>query len=133
MLVQWLDSYAVGVPEVDAQHQEIFRRVDRLLSAMQEGKGRQEVGAMVDYLGEYVVAHFNAEEKVMARHGYPEMAAHKALHAAFMADFAALKREFEAKGTSTLLAIQIQRRVVDWLVTHIGREDRRIAAYIKGQ
>ncbi|HWI64443.1 MAG TPA: bacteriohemerythrin [Symbiobacteriaceae bacterium] len=133
MLVQWQESLAIGVAEVDAQHKEIFHRVNGLLTAMQEGRGRQEVAEVIDFLGKYVVAHFAAEEKVMSQHGFPGYAAHRQKHAAFVADFMELKRELDAHGTSSLLVIQVQRRVVEWLVGHISKEDRQIAEFIRSK
>lgn len=133
MLVQWQPSLELGVPQVDQQHKEIFNRVNAMLTAMQQGKGKQEVGQLIDFLGTYVVTHFTDEERVMSTKGYPHLAAHRELHAAFLADFKELKRELETKGSSTLLVIQVQRRVVSWLIQHIGTEDKKIADFLKAQ
>lgn len=131
MLVQWQPSLEIGVPEVDQQHKEIFNRVNALLTAMQQGKGREEVSQLINFLEKYVVTHFTAEERVMSTKGYPDYAAHRQLHAAFVADFGELKRELETRGSSSLLVIQVQRRVIDWLIQHIGKEDKRIAEFLK--
>lgn len=133
MLVQWQPSLEIGVPEVDQQHKEIFNRVNALLTAMQQGKGRQEVSELIDFLAKYVVSHFTAEERVMSTNGYPDYEAHRQQHAAFVADFGELKRELEARGSSSLLVIQVQRRVIDWLIQHIGKEDKRIAEFLKAR
>ena len=133
MLIQWQEGLAIGVPEVDQQHQEIISRVNQLLVAMAEGKGRQEVSGVIDFLGKYVVSHFAAEERVMAQANYPDYPAHRQKHAAFVADFGELKREYEAHGISSVLVIQVQRRVIDWLINHIGKEDKQIAAFLKAR
>lgn len=131
VLVHWQNNLEIGVAEVDTQHKEIFSRVNKLLLAMQEGRGRQEVTEVIDFLGKYVVAHFAAEEKVMAQCGYPGYADHRQKHAAFLADFAGLKKELEAHGSSALLVIQVQRRVIEWLMNHICKEDKKIAEFMR--
>lgn len=133
MLVQWQASLETGAELVDSQHKEIFSRVNALLSAMQQGKGRAEVVAVIDFLGKYVVSHFAAEEGLMKQNGYPGYLAHQQLHKAFVADFDELRREFEANGSSSLLVIQVQRRVIDWLMNHIVKEDKRIAEFLRGK
>lgn len=133
VLVQWQADLETGAELVDAQHKEIFNRVNALLTAMQQGKGRAEVVAVIDFLGKYVVSHFTAEEGLMRQNGYPEYTAHQQLHKAFVTDFADLKREFEANGSSSLLVIQVQRRVIDWLMNHIIREDKRIAEFLRNK
>ena len=133
VLVQWQASLETGAELVDAQHKEIFNRVNTLLTAMQQGKGRAEVVTVIDFLGKYVVSHFTAEEGLMRQNGYPGYEAHQQLHKAFVADMAELKREFEANGSSSLLVIQVQRRVIDWLMNHIIKEDKRIAEYLRSK
>lgn len=133
MLVQWQASLETGTELVDSQHKEIFARVNTLLTAMQQGKGRAEIVAVIDFLGKYVVSHFAAEEGLMRQNDYPAYIAHQQLHKAFVADFEELKREFEANGSSSLLVIQVQRRVIDWLMNHIIKEDKRIAEFLRSR
>ncbi|MDF2631384.1 MAG: hemerythrin, partial [Symbiobacteriaceae bacterium] len=92
-----------------------------------------EVVEVIDFLGRYVISHFTAEEGLMKQNGYPGLAAHQQLHRAFETDFAELKREYESNGSSSLLVIQVQRRVIDWLMKHIIREDKRIAEFLRSR
>jgi len=131
MIVQWQDSLSVGVSMIDSQHQELINRVNELLEASRKGKGRDEIGRILDFLGTYVVQHFAAEERLMLEHKYPEYPAHQQKHQAFLADFGGLRYQFQTEGATPLLVIQVQRRVVDWLLTHIQKEDRRIAEFLR--
>ena len=49
MLLQWTTALSVGVDEIDAQHQELFRRVDRLLDAMARND-RSEAARLLEFL-----------------------------------------------------------------------------------
>jgi hemerythrin len=128
---RWNDSLATGNTEIDSQHQEIFRRVDELLGACKEGKGRQKVGETIGFLAEYVVKHFAAEERIQQKHAFPRYPEHKAMHERFIKDFGKLKEQFEQEGPTLSLVMSTNKTVVEWLLNHIEREDKQIAAHIK--
>jgi hemerythrin len=130
MAYQWTQDWAVGVDQIDRQHQELVARVNALLAAMSQGKGRDEVGRTISFLESYVSTHFGAEEKLMASRAYPSIESHKALHAAFVNDFLALKQSLLAGGDSTALTLQVQRRVGDWLINHIGKVDKLLGQFL---
>jgi hemerythrin len=130
MAYQWTQDWAVGVDQIDRQHQELFTRINALLAAMSQGKGREEVGKTVSFLESYIDTHFRAEEKLMASRAYPSIESHKALHAAFVKDFATLKQSLATPGDATALTLQVQRRVGDWLVNHIGKVDKVLGKFL---
>lgn len=131
MAVNWTPALAVGVAEIDRQHQELFRRIDNLLTAMSQGKGKEEVGNILKFLEDYVVVHFAAEEKLMQSHNYPAFNEHRAQHQAFIQDFAKLKEQFNREGPSTMVVLAVQRRVVDWLREHISQRDKAIGEFLQ--
>lgn len=134
MELQWSRDLSVGVDEVDNQHKELFKRINSLRAAMGQGKGREEIGKTVKFLEEYVVEHFSTEEKYMDRYGYPAYAAHRSAHAAFIKDFGDLKKRLEtleSQGAITsFLTIEMQRRLYDWLINHIGNVDKAMGAFL---
>lgn len=130
MKLEWDNALNTGIQEIDAQHQELYRRINRLLEAAVQGQGRSEIGATIEFLQRYVVTHFQSEQKRMVAGNYPEYAAHKALHDAFVADLAQLKAQFDKDGATSLLVIQVQRRVIDWLNDHIKIQDRKFSQFI---
>lgn len=128
---KWTPDLAVGVPEIDKQHQEIFRAIDELMEACKAGKGREAVGDVIDFLGDYVVKHFGAEEKAMSSLGYPDYENHKKLHDGFIQSYGKLKKQFEKEGPGINIVIQTNKVVVDWLQNHIRHKDKELAAFLK--
>jgi len=126
--IEWDPTLEVGIEAIDEQHKELFRRLDRLLQAMQAHQGAIEVGRLLDYLGEYVVTHFGQEETVMRDWDYPGYAAHKAEHEAFLEDFQTLRAEYLSSGPSAVITIRVTNRVTAWLREHIYRIDRALGA-----
>lgn len=127
----WSESYAIGIEKVDNQHKELFSTVDKLLSACGRGKGREEVGKVVDFLGEYVVKHFETEEKLQLKYGYPGYKAHKEIHDQFIKDFSGLKRQFTREGATLQFVVQLNRVVVDWLIKHVGETDKEMGRFLR--
>jgi hemerythrin len=132
MVIQWTPSLSVGVPEIDAQHQELFRRAERLIVALRAGD-REEVRPLVTYLAEYVVSHFEDEEREMRATAYPDFAHHKAAHDKFRADFLEMAREFDRKGATALVALTLHNWLSDWLRRHVGGADLDLGRFLQRQ
>ena len=129
MPLQWTQALSVGIPEIDAQHQELFRRVNRLLEAALAGDPR-EAGATLAFLGEYAVTHFSAEERFMRDVGYPGLRRHREEHELFVADLRALDREFAEGGPTPGLVARLNRQVGDWLRGHVCVTDMAMGHFV---
>ncbi len=131
MSVEWTNELATGIGVIDEQHKEIFRRIDGLLGACREGKGRDAVSGVLSFLENYVIEHFAAEEKIQRDYIYPEYKNHKAMHDAFMEDVAKLKQQFDKEGPSLTMVMSTNHIVVEWLVNHIKKVDKSLGDYLK--
>ncbi|MGE5583903.1 MAG: bacteriohemerythrin [Bacillota bacterium] len=131
MAIEWTEDLAVGITEIDNQHHELFRRIDQLLNACNQGKGREMVGEIIEFLGEYVIEHFGTEESYMDRYNYPGSASHKEQHRQFINGFRELKQRFETDGPGTHIVIITNRVVVDWLNRHIRNVDKLLGSFLK--
>lgn len=131
--LEWSPAIAVGVDIIDKQHQELFTLVNKLVAAFSSGKSKEEIGNALKFLQDYVVDHFGMEEKYMLTHKYHGYDAHKAQHTKFIDEFLGMKKTYETEGASLKLAMEVQRRVGDWLLTHIKRTDKELAEFLKGK
>ena len=130
MAIEWSDSLLTGLEWQDFQHRELFSRIDSLLDAMDMGYGKDEVLRLFDFLDEYFVIHFEAEEQAMHKYDYPDTLAHLKEHTRFIDDIAKLRSD-AMHGVSTGLVIQVQSRVVDWLINHVGSIDKSLGAFMR--
>lgn len=126
----WKDNMLIGVPEIDAQHKELCRRIDDLFAACAQGRGRDELGKTVAYLEDYTKQHFGNEEKLQQKVGYPLCREHKAMHTGFLNSVAELRKELDQKGPTIAMVAKINSVVVDWLINHIQKMDTGIAPYV---
>jgi hemerythrin len=128
--ISWDQSLETGDSEIDEQHRELFHRIDQLMAATQDRRARAEVGRLLTYLGDYVVGHFEAEERMMAEAGYPEAPTHRAEHQQFVEEYARIYQDYRANGPGPVFVIKFGNRVTAWLCEHICRTDRRLADFL---
>jgi hemerythrin len=131
--ISWDRSLETGEPEIDDQHRELFHRIDQLMAATQDRRARTEVGRLLTFLGDYVVGHFDAEERIMAEAGYPELPAHRDEHRHFVDEYARLFQDYRAEGAGPVFVIKFGNRVTAWLCEHICRTDRRLVDFLNAQ
>jgi hemerythrin len=133
MAVEWTENLAVGNATIDSQHKELFKRFNQLLDACQQRKGREKIGDVLTFLDDYVVFHFGEEEKLMARHAYPEGETHKAQHKLFIRQLNELRQTMQSRGPSIDLLVTTNQALVHWIVMHIKDMDVRFGAFLKAQ
>jgi len=131
MAFLWDPSMAVGVPLIDQQHQELFRRVNSLLAIMHRGFARLETEHLLVFLAGYTAQHFKAEERLMERHGFPDQVSHRQAHAAFEQKLEVLRAKFAAEGSTCDLSIAVNRMVCGWLREHTSGADVSLARHLR--
>ena len=132
MALQWNSTLAVGDAEIDAQHRELFRRVDRLVEAVLH-RDRSEAASILEYLRTFVVEHFAAEERLMAEVGYPDAEAHAAEHRAFAAALREVDARYQANGCTAAVVHDLERRVVSWLAEHVYSTDVALGKFVQAR
>ena len=130
MPLAWNATLSVGVTQIDEQHQELFRRVDRLLDAMLK-QDRAEVARLLAFLQEYVVVHFGTEEALMRERSYPSYRDHLEEHRRFTRDLERLRGEHDASGATAALVHKVRREVCDWLTSHVCVTDVALGRYLQ--
>ena len=128
--VEWTEQLSVGVEEIDAQHRELYRRVDRFLAALAEKRGAAELEPLVRFLGDYVREHFAEEQRLMEFCFYPALGEHLEEHQRFEAEYGALAGELARTGATYGLARRLVALLVDWLDTHLATTDREFGAFL---
>ncbi len=128
--ITWTPAIAVGVPLIDEQHQELFRRVNRFYAAVGEGKGKTETIQVMGFLKIYVDRHFYDEENLQRSNGYPHVEDHVAEHQHFQKRFLALQNQFFREGATVAMLEEIEGLVVHWLTEHIGRADVAVGKWL---
>jgi hemerythrin len=129
---EWTPSLQVGVESIDEQHRELFTRSARLVRALEAGD-RSEVEPLIRYLTDYVLSHFECEERWMAETEYPGLETHRDQHRRFKDELREMTREYQRKGPTPLVALTVNNWLGDWLKRHIGGADVELGRWIAAQ
>jgi hemerythrin len=130
MPIVWTPRIAVGIPQIDDEHKELFQRINRLLDAMQASQAKPVVAPLLGFLKAYVDVHFGGERALMHAHRYPEAPEHVAQHAFFTTELSRLAAEYDQQGVTSSLTIRLNKLLCDWLRDHISTTDRRFGQFL---
>lgn len=133
--MMWKEKYRVGVDLIDSQHIELFSRLSNFIQVVQNendwDEKLDEVKETMAFMQEYVVSHFDDEEKYMEEIEYPNIELHKKIHEDFkdsINDYVDLLGE----GGFTEDKIQeLAAKLMTWLIMHVGKMDQQIGDYVK--
>ena len=129
MALQWSSALSIGVPNLDAQHRELFDRLDKLLDSMLH-HDQGEASSLADFMRHHVVLHFAAEEQLMRDLDFPNAERHIEEHRAFAASMLELDEAFRANGTSHELVLRLERALVAWVRDHIYVADVALGHFV---
>jgi hemerythrin len=134
--MEWTKDLAVGVGTIDSQHKELFRRINDLLISIKEKRCRSEIDGTIRFLDEYARFHFSEEERRMEQAGYDGLAEHKKYHSVYLRNIEELKQlaaQPRIQGASYELSVTTNQVVVDWIVDHIMKIDRKFGEFVRGR
>lgn len=123
-LVQWEDSYGLGLEQIDDQHKTLFTIMNRLWSAIVRRAEAVELNTILGELEQYTVSHFTAEETFMRAAAFSGFEEHKKQHEDFIARLQSARAGAQAGKHISLELLHFLR---DWLVNHILVQDRAYA------
>jgi hemerythrin len=126
-MIEWDDSFSVGVEEINEQHKKLVSMINELYDAMKAGKGKDALGPIINGLIDYTQVHFKTEEDYFDKFGYPLTQAHKLEHKGFVDKVTAFKSDFDAGNTS--LTIDVMNFLKDWLIHHIKGSDKKYTEF----
>jgi hemerythrin len=131
MGIQWRDSLAIGVEEIDNQHKELLQRFNGLLSACEAGKGIAELKGLMKFLDDYVIEHFSDEEKLQRKYDYPNYESHKKEHDFFIQQINTVQGEINVEGVGVHHVMETNNMLLKWLLNHISKVDTELGKYLR--
>jgi hemerythrin len=124
----WSNSLELGIEEIDEQHRELFRRGERLYHAILHGEPAS-AELMLASFRDFVLSHFEFEERWMRRADFPEAALHREAHRDFADRLHRVTGEYRRHGPTAEVAATLQVWLEAWLREHIRGEDRNLGRW----
>ena len=125
---RWSEDNEVFLPQVDAEHRDLFRIADEMQQAI-AAQAAAEVKGRLDALAAHAEDHFSHEEWLMQSVKYPAYGWHKQQHNTArrrLGLLAPLIENGEPEAAELLLDF-----LEGWLRDHTGLTDRMMAAYVR--
>ena len=123
----WEPSLSVGIEAIDEQHRRIVDYLNELHVA-HVAKDHDRVTQFLKGLTDYTVSHFEFEESLMQKAGYPLSDSHKRVHESFTAHIGEYKERHE-NGEDVARRLMSELRI--WLTNHIKKDDTDYAPYVR--
>ncbi|MDD5475118.1 MAG: bacteriohemerythrin [Syntrophales bacterium] len=130
--ISWTEDLAIGDAIIDGQHRRLFNAVNNFVSDLRKSESLSKVQSLLNFLDEYIHEHFQYEERFMAKHQYPFIDIQKEQHERFSHYFSRLKDQIreDYSPKREFLLFRVQIIVMDWLVHHTSKQDRRFGRYL---
>lgn len=127
--IAWQDSMVIGHPLIDQDHRMLLDLVNQVsIPATRHDPIALEF--VLDELLSYTARHFAREEALIGAAGYPQLAAHQAVHAGMIGSV----RQLQARliHSTDGLGDELHAFLGRWLIEHIMVEDRRYIPFLNG-
>lgn len=134
--MDWNERFATGIPTIDNQHKELFRRINNLVLAIKQKRCRSEIDDVIRFLDDYARVHFSEEEKHMRETHYAGINEQREQHRSYLEALAGLKEQAalpRIQGGSYDLSATTNQVVVDWIVDHIMKLDMKFGEFLKNR
>lgn len=127
--ISWSDSDSVGVKEVDDQHKKLVTLTNTMFQAIMDDRGFEVLLSVLRELEEYVMYHFDYEEKLMAENGCPQedLEIHVKEHRELTRQVSSFIDRFEREGGE--LDIELFDFLRTWMDGHLSRTDKEFKQY----
>lgn len=124
----WEDHFSVGLAEMDHQHKKLIEIANALYDSMKAGNSKEILSQVFNELVEYTKYHFTAEEALMDKYQFPELANHRTQHAELARQVIDYQAKFQQG--ALFISIDVMNFLKDWLVNHILQMDQKYGQYI---
>ena len=128
-LFKWTKAHAVYLPQVDAEHRNLFRMAEELHQALRTGTEAARVRELVRPFVAAIEEHFAHEERLMKSAACPDQAWHKLQHDTARKRIKAFADDIE--GGSLESPIEMLEYLSRWFKDHVGLTDRMMGAHLR--
>lgn len=117
----WTEDLSVRVPRMDDQHRVLLRLTNRVADLAASGGSGSAIRTILGQLADYTKFHFAEEERFMEGLGYPDLPAHRRIHASLVDQVVSLLQRLDAGEDVPIPGLLEFLR--NWLIQHIQGED----------
>jgi hemerythrin len=129
--ITWDESMSVGVKIIDAQHKTLIDGINSFYDAIGTSSGKDLTIDLLNKMKEYSLFHFNSEEQLLNKHGYPELEYQKKEHKTFIGKVDDLDRRLKAG--KLVVSLELTSFIKSWITNHIMVNDKKYTAFLNSK
>ena len=124
-----IDFLNFGIKTIDLQHQKFFYLLNEIKMYTLTGEDNTTILEIIDQLEAYTQYHFETENRIMTRIGFPDIDEHLKQHDLFINKIEEFRITYTYK--SETLSLQMLSFLQKWFLVHIPEYDNQYVEYIK--
>jgi len=124
----WNHTSNIGVQAMDDQHGILLDALNDLRTALLQGEEWRSIRSMLSHVAGLMRMHMESEERLLERHAYPGMAAHRAEQQRLLGRLAVLDVRHEPWQMSSVYELVEYLR--KWFTTHTGVAGQSYAPWL---
>lgn len=131
-LLEWNDSFLIGITELDHEHQILIKDINRLHGELAGHDQKSDIEKCLGDIYARMQAHFALEEHVMKEHGYEYFDEHRREHRELLDTYTEYMMQFlNAAGLSS--TDPIKEVLTHWVIDHITTSDKKMSLMVQDQ
>ncbi|MFA6400255.1 MAG: bacteriohemerythrin [Salinivirgaceae bacterium] len=125
--ITWNKDLSVKIDSIDDQHKKLIELINDFYENIKNRSNDESISKLLRGMNKYTVEHFNVEEELMKKYGYPDIEAHKKEHDKFVAKVTELEEKFN--NGKVIVSFEITSFLKDWWKNHIQVVDQKYSDF----
>lgn len=127
--IEWNDEFSVGVCAIDVEHKSLVVLLNHLYEAIEIGHDKEIIEKALDALIKETTAHFEHEEYLLKKTGYPDEVIHKLVHEQLIRHLCDLRKNY--RDGKTNLTVKMVAAITANIIGHIEKSDKKFGQFLK--
>lgn len=126
--IEWIDTFSVGIEEMDLQHKKLIEIINELIEHQDVNSDSEVISHTLTKMTDYIKYHFTYEEEYLKSIDYPQLVSHELEHL----DFIEKTTNF-CIGTLNVeknISEDILKFLKEWLIDHILKSDMKYKEFV---
>ncbi len=128
--IVWKEEYLTGVEEIDRQHMDFVKLINRLNIINEYGDNLEYSLRLLAEVAKYADYHFTCEENIMYLTKYPDLEKQEEAHKGMLAEYNNLMQSFQNKEA---VIEDVIKYLEAWFAQHSVELDKRIGTFLKSR
>ena len=128
MAFEWTHEMQIDHGQIDDDHQKLLAIANRVLDVEHPKWDAEDLRLAIQELYDYANHHFNREEDLMRKIGYPEVETHQEKHKSIISE---MSHYLTISHHMNEILNNFRKLMNDWVITHIMEEDKKIRQFME--